>query len=65
MGYVSGHDHALLDFRLSLPKEWARDKQRRQACHVPEDVVVSHASRAVSGHAQPVGGSGAARLGDR
>src|SRR5512145_1222581 len=39
MGYVSRHDHALLDFRLSLPKEWARDKQRRQACHVPEDVA--------------------------
>ena len=39
MGYVSRHDHALLDFRLSLPKEWAQDKQRRQACHVPEDVA--------------------------
>ena len=38
MGYVSRHDHALLDFRLSLPEEWARDKQRRQACHVPEAV---------------------------
>src|SRR5712691_11422242 len=38
MGYVSRHDHALLDFRLSLPQEWARDEQRRQACHVPEDV---------------------------
>ena len=38
MGYVSHHDHALLDFRLSLPEEWARAKQRRQACHVPEDV---------------------------
>jgi len=23
MGYVSAHDHALLDFRLSLPEEWA------------------------------------------
>ena len=22
MGYISSHDHALLDFRLSLPKEW-------------------------------------------
>src|SRR2546430_9265931 len=32
------HDHALLDFRLSLPEEWARDEHRRQACHVPEDV---------------------------
>ena len=38
MGYVSRRDHALLDFRLSLPKEWARDKHRRQACHVPEAV---------------------------
>jgi len=38
MGYVSRHDHALLDFRLSLPADWARDEQRRQACHVPEDV---------------------------
>jgi SRSO17 transposase len=38
MGYVSGGDHALLDFRLSLPKEWARDAHRRQECHVPEEV---------------------------
>src|SRR5262249_6624206 len=38
MGYVSAHDHALLDFRLSLPQEWARDEQRRQACHVPPEV---------------------------
>src|SRR6266516_6637639 len=38
MGYVSHHDHALLDFRLSLPEEWARDERRRQACHVPPEV---------------------------
>src|SRR5262244_2491853 len=38
MGYISRHDHALLDFRLSLPEEWARDEQRRQACHVPSEV---------------------------
>src|SRR5215813_5276228 len=38
MGYVSEHDHALLDFRLSLPQEWARDEQRRQECHVPSEV---------------------------
>jgi SRSO17 transposase len=38
MGYVSGQDHALLDFRLSLPLEWARDEQRRQTCHVPKEV---------------------------
>src|SRR3979409_2035390 len=34
MGYVSRHDHALLDFRLSLPEEWARDAPRRHASHV-------------------------------
>ena len=38
MGYVSRHDHALLDFRLYLPQEWARDEQRRHACHVPPAV---------------------------
>src|SRR5713101_465252 len=38
MGYVSHQDHALLDFRLSLPEEWARDEQRRWGCHVPPEV---------------------------
>jgi len=38
MGYVSRHDHALIDFRLSLPEDWARDEQRRQECHVPKEV---------------------------
>jgi SRSO17 transposase len=38
MGYVSEHDHALLDSRLSLPREWARDELRRQACHMPPEV---------------------------
>jgi SRSO17 transposase len=38
MGYVSRRNHALLDFRLSLPQEWARDKPRREACHVPPEV---------------------------
>ena len=28
MGYVSRHDHTLLDFRLSLPEDWARDEHR-------------------------------------
>jgi SRSO17 transposase len=39
MGYVSRHDHALLDFRLSLPQDWARDAQRRAECHVPPEVL--------------------------
>ena len=38
MGYVSRADHALLDFRLSLPEDWARDAQRRAECHVPPEV---------------------------
>ena len=38
MGYVSAHDHALLDFRLYLPEEWTRDEHRRQQCHVPLEV---------------------------
>ncbi len=38
MGYVSRHDHALLDFRFSLPEEWAGDQQRRRECHVPPEV---------------------------
>jgi len=38
MGYVAAEEHALLDFRLSLPHEWARDEQRRQACHVPPEI---------------------------
>jgi hypothetical protein len=38
LGYVSHHDQVLLDFCLSLPAAWARDEQRRQACHVPPEV---------------------------
>jgi SRSO17 transposase len=38
MGYVCDQDHALLDFRLSLPEDWIRDEPRRQECHVPKEV---------------------------
>jgi SRSO17 transposase len=38
MGYVCDDEHALLDFRLYLPEEWARNEQRRQACHVPSEI---------------------------
>jgi SRSO17 transposase len=38
MGYVAEEEHALLDFRLSLPQEWTCDEQRRQACHVPPEI---------------------------
>jgi SRSO17 transposase len=38
MGYVSYQEHALVDVRLYLPKEWAADKDRRKRCGVPKEV---------------------------
>jgi SRSO17 transposase len=38
MGYVSEVEHALVDFRLYLPKEWAKDYTRRKTCGVPGDL---------------------------
>lgn len=39
LAYVSDKGHAPLDRRLYLPREWADDPERRQRCHVPEDVA--------------------------
>lgn len=36
MGYASRHEHALVDLRLYLPKEWTSDKQRCQKAGVPK-----------------------------
>jgi SRSO17 transposase len=38
MGYVSAAEHALVNMRLYLPREWAQDKARRKKCHVPREV---------------------------
>ena len=38
MGYVSCHEHALIDTRLYLPKEWAQDKLRRKKAGVPKEI---------------------------
>jgi SRSO17 transposase len=38
LGYVSRLDHALVDFRLFLPREWARDKKRRAKAGVPKEI---------------------------
>ena len=32
MAYASPKEHALVDVRLYLPKEWADDKRRRKKC---------------------------------
>jgi len=38
MGYVSRKEHALVDVRLYLSKEWAKDKARRNKCGVPKEI---------------------------
>src|SRR3954453_14853987 len=38
LAYVGPTDHALVDVRLYLPKEWARDRQRRERAGVPHSV---------------------------
>ena len=36
--YVTARAHALLDFRLYLPKSWCADQERREKAHIPDDV---------------------------
>lgn len=38
MGYVSSIEHALVDMRLYLPKEWTDDKARCRAAGVPNNI---------------------------
>jgi len=38
LGYVSREEHALVDVRLYLNQEWAKDKKRRKKCGVPAGV---------------------------
>jgi SRSO17 transposase len=38
LGYVARRDHALVDVRLYLPREWARARRRRTKAGVPADV---------------------------
>jgi SRSO17 transposase len=35
--YVTARAHALLDFRLYLPKQWCQDRKRRARAHIPDD----------------------------
>jgi SRSO17 transposase len=36
--YVTARGYAPIDRRLYLPREWAEDWERREKCHVPEEV---------------------------
>ena len=38
MAYASSREHALVDVRLYLPKEWAQDRKRRRKAGVPKKV---------------------------
>ena len=38
LGYASGKEHALVDVRLYLPREWASDRKRRNKAGVPKGV---------------------------
>lgn len=38
LGYVSAAGHALVDFRLYLPREWTRSRQRLNKAGVPREV---------------------------
>jgi len=38
MGYVSAAEHVLVNERLYLPQEWAKDRQRRKKCKVPREI---------------------------
>jgi len=38
MGYASSREHALVDMRLYLPKEWAKDRKRRKKAGIPKEV---------------------------
>lgn len=45
LAYVSTRGYAPLDRRLYLPRDWAEDKKRRQATHVPKGVVFQESWR--------------------
>jgi SRSO17 transposase len=38
LGYASAKEHALVDFRLYLPKEWTQDRKRLNKAGVPKGV---------------------------
>jgi SRSO17 transposase len=38
LAYVGRHEHALVDVRLYLPKEWTADKERRNRAGIPRAV---------------------------
>ena len=52
LGYVSRQGHALVDFRLYLPKEWAKDRKRMQRGRRAQGGPLPHPARAGPGDAR-------------
>jgi SRSO17 transposase len=38
MGYVSSREHALVNMRLYLPKEWTKDRKRCEKAGIPKEI---------------------------
>lgn len=38
LGYVAREEHALVNVRLYLPQDWAKDSSRRRQCGIPKQV---------------------------
>jgi len=54
---VTARAHALVDFRLYLPRSWCQDDRRRERAHVPDDVEFT--TRPAPGTAMITGAAGA------
>ncbi|MFO0843065.1 MAG: IS701 family transposase [Gemmataceae bacterium] len=65
LGYVSRVDHALVDFRLYLPREWTNDRKRRDKAGVPWQVRFATPARTGPGHAGRTRRPAAALVGRR
>ncbi len=57
MGYASRCEHALVDMRLYLSKEWARNKKRCRKCGVPEEEICYRTRHALALEMLAVNGS--------
>ena len=61
--YAAAGGHAPLDRRLYLPEDWAGDNERREKCHVPQEVVFQEKWRIGLEMLGPLPRGTAARLG--
>ena len=57
LAYVTARAHALLDFRLYLPKAWCADRERRERARVPDGVEFT--TKPALGTAMVAGAAGA------